>query len=122
MRFYQVIPLYEEEMDFKVKHGADALLDRFGKEAPDLVDIHRKNVCAPPPKPYAIPMEKIKPLISSQEGCIVSDRIMVDGCKVGFCYREEPMPDPSRTAAGGSSPGTKPRSIWTIRATPTCTG
>lgn len=93
VRFYQVLPLYEEEMDFKVRHGTDALVDRFGGEIPDVVNIHRKNVCAPPPKPYAIPTEEIKTLISSQEGCIVSDRIMVDGCKVGFCYREEPAPD-----------------------------
>nr|WP_285860150.1 MULTISPECIES: DUF2185 domain-containing protein [Paenibacillus] len=28
-------------------------------------------------------------MIDSNEGCIASDRITVDGCKVGFMYREE---------------------------------
>jgi len=38
---------------------------------------------------------KLKPhqvlrLIDSTEGCIASNRITIDGCKVGFMYREEP--------------------------------
>lgn len=41
-------------------------------------------------KKFFIPGDKIKRLIDSNEGCIASDRITVDGCKVGFMYREEP--------------------------------
>ena len=33
----------------------------------------------------------IKRLIDSNVGCIATDRITVDGCKVGFMYREEPL-------------------------------
>lgn len=61
VRFYQVLPLYEEEMDFKVKHGADALLDRFGKEAPDLVDIHRKTSARRRPSPTPSPWKRSSP-------------------------------------------------------------
>lgn len=41
-------------------------------------------------KKYIIPGHKIKRLIDSKEGCIATDRITVDGCKVGYMYREEP--------------------------------
>ncbi|MDQ0917070.1 DUF2185 domain-containing protein [Paenibacillus sp. V4I5] len=41
-------------------------------------------------KKYKIPADKIKRLIASEEGCIATDRITVDGSKVGFMYREEP--------------------------------
>ncbi|MEH7403656.1 DUF2185 domain-containing protein [Gottfriedia acidiceleris] len=41
-------------------------------------------------KKYLISGDMIKRLIDSNEGCIASDRITVDGCKVGFMYREEP--------------------------------
>ncbi|MGN7939503.1 DUF2185 domain-containing protein [Virgibacillus sp. 6R] len=40
-------------------------------------------------KAFLIPGDKIERLIDSNEGCIASDRITVDGCKVGFMYREE---------------------------------
>jgi hypothetical protein len=41
-------------------------------------------------KKFIIPGDKIERLIDSNEGCIATDRITVDGCKVGFMYREEP--------------------------------
>lgn len=41
-------------------------------------------------KKYFITADKIKRLIDSNEGCIATDRITVDGCNVGFMYREEP--------------------------------
>lgn len=44
-------------------------------------------------KKYYIPANQIKGLIDSPEGCIASDRLTVDGCKVGFMYREEPYQD-----------------------------
>ncbi len=47
----------------------------------------------PPGKQYAIPAADIRPLLCDWEGpagCIASDRITVDGCRVGWCYRETP--------------------------------
>lgn len=41
-------------------------------------------------KKFIIPGDKIERLIGSNEGCIATDRITVNGCKVGFMYREEP--------------------------------
>lgn len=41
-------------------------------------------------KKYRLSGNQIKKLIDSNEGCIATDRITVDGCKVGFMYREEP--------------------------------
>lgn len=45
VNFYQVMPLYQEEMDFKIEHSAEALLERM-YDVNALVDIHRRNVCA----------------------------------------------------------------------------
>lgn len=45
VNFYQVIPLYEEEMNFKIEHGAEELLERMD-DVSALVDINRRNVCA----------------------------------------------------------------------------
>lgn len=45
VNFYQVIPLYDEEMDFKQQHNADLLLDRMEAANIDsVVDIYRSNV------------------------------------------------------------------------------
>lgn len=42
--FYYMIPLYKEELDFKMKHGADKLLKKlYGGSF--IIDIHRKNTC-----------------------------------------------------------------------------
>jgi hypothetical protein len=43
--FYSLVPLYREELDFKLRKGADALLDKFdAKGINDLVEIDRANV------------------------------------------------------------------------------
>jgi hypothetical protein len=45
INFLAVIPLYAEEMEFKLKHGAEALFERFdAANVTELVDINRKNV------------------------------------------------------------------------------
>jgi len=45
INFLSIVPLYEEEMNLKLRKGSDELLDKFGKyEITDLVDINRKNV------------------------------------------------------------------------------
>jgi hypothetical protein len=46
IRFYSIIPLYSQEMDFKVKQGADTLIDKLCElEISELLNIKRKNVC-----------------------------------------------------------------------------
>ena len=47
---YIAIPLYKEELEFKLEHGAEALLEKlFGtgeiSDSAFIVDINRKNVC-----------------------------------------------------------------------------
>jgi Suppressor of fused protein (SUFU) len=46
IEFYSLVPLYPEEMNFKLNKGSDALLDKFDKYGfSDIIDINRKNVC-----------------------------------------------------------------------------
>ena len=50
MRFYQVMPLYQEELDFKMTYGTEALLERFpAEEFPPIIRPDRKNygLCDP---------------------------------------------------------------------------
>jgi hypothetical protein len=45
IRFYAVVPLYEPEMNLKLRSGTDALLERFErKNVTDVVSIRRKDV------------------------------------------------------------------------------
>lgn len=46
VHFLALVPLYREEMEFKLKHGVEELLERFEEHGvSELLDIHRKNVC-----------------------------------------------------------------------------
>ncbi|GMU52206.1 MAG: hypothetical protein AMXMBFR33_13520 [Candidatus Xenobia bacterium] len=44
----------------------------------------------PEPKKFALSADEIRPLVSGRGACFASDRITVDGSRVGYCYREEP--------------------------------
>lgn len=44
VNFYQVVPLYREEMAFKDKHGSDKLINRLQKVSGVVIDEHRQNV------------------------------------------------------------------------------
>ncbi|MCB1582220.1 MAG: suppressor of fused domain protein [Xanthomonadales bacterium] len=45
IEFNCIVPLYEEEMNYKLDKGSDALLDKFDKHGvSDVVDIKRKNI------------------------------------------------------------------------------
>ena len=45
IHFFTFMPLYQEEMDLKLKKGSDELLNRFDKHGiDDIIDINRKNV------------------------------------------------------------------------------
>ncbi len=44
--FQEMMPIYREEMEFKLKHGVDALIDRFwAYKTSNVIDINRVNVC-----------------------------------------------------------------------------
>lgn len=46
IHFLTLIPLYKEELDFKLNHGLDPLLERLAKvNISELMDLNRKNVC-----------------------------------------------------------------------------
>lgn len=46
IHFYSLVPLYREEMEFKLTSGLEPLLERFEKAGVgEVVDIRRKNVC-----------------------------------------------------------------------------
>jgi hypothetical protein len=46
IRFYSLVPLYQEEMDFKLQNGMDALGERLAEyDVTELLDINRRNVC-----------------------------------------------------------------------------
>ncbi len=46
VNFLCLYPLYKEEMEFKLKHGSDKLLEKFDEFGiGDIVDTRRKNVC-----------------------------------------------------------------------------
>jgi hypothetical protein len=46
IRFYCLIPLYKEEMDFKLNKGSDALTDKFERhQVTDVININRINTC-----------------------------------------------------------------------------
>jgi len=49
VRFWNVVPLYAEEMDLKLQQGTQTLLDRFKRQGiTDLIDPKRINVAAKP--------------------------------------------------------------------------
>ena len=91
--FYQVLPLYEDEMNFKLENGAEKLEDLFPDDYDFVLDIGRRSVLQK--KDWYIKAADIKDLFhwDEAEGCFATDRILVDGCKVGYMYREEPDGD-----------------------------
>jgi len=93
VNFYQMLPLTFEEMQFKLHHSAEELLARFTPEQLEVVDPHRSSVCGDlPEKRFAIPRSELRDLYHGDgpQGCIASDRILVDGRPVGYCCRVTP--------------------------------
>lgn len=45
VNFYQMIPLYEEELEYKIANSADDLLDLFQNDLSFVLDLHRRNYC-----------------------------------------------------------------------------
>lgn len=45
VRFYALIPIYDEERDLALEHGAEYLIDRLREKGiPDVLDLNRPNV------------------------------------------------------------------------------
>ena len=44
VNFYQLLPLYENEMQYKIENGAEALENSFSDDFDMVVDINRKNL------------------------------------------------------------------------------
>lgn len=42
-------------------------------------------------KKFFLKAEEIAPVIPGRGGCLATDRIVVDGCKVGYMYRSSPV-------------------------------
>jgi hypothetical protein len=46
VNFYSLVPIYREEMEFKLEKGTDALVERFIEhQVTELLDVNRPNVC-----------------------------------------------------------------------------
>ena len=45
--FYQLYPLYQEELEYKLEHSFDELIERIDDEdlSNHVINIHRKNYC-----------------------------------------------------------------------------
>jgi len=41
-------------------------------------------------KDFGLRADQIKPLATNRGGCIATDMITVDGCKVGYMYMDDP--------------------------------
>lgn len=42
-------------------------------------------------KVFRIAESDLRPILAVTGACLATDRIVVDGCKVGYCYREPPQ-------------------------------
>ena len=96
VRFYQMVPLFEDELNYKQTHDADKLIALLDEDA-IIVDVNRKSVCtSSDQKDWKIKRENLKHVLKNwkgPEGCLATDRIMVDGIRIGYMYREKPDPD-----------------------------
>lgn len=96
LELLQMIPLYEEEMLYKIENGVAALFRQMNEKSD--VDINfifpeRENTCAGiSRKKWALPRSAMEELLEWEggDGCYATDRITVDNRKVGIMYREKP--------------------------------
>jgi len=82
--FYELCPLYPQELQFKLKHGVQALEERL-RQAGCLgtLDIARENLFTPAARSI------LEDWVGAAQ-CLATNRIMEDGAPVGYCYREAP--------------------------------
>ena len=76
--FYQIVPLYPDELDFKLRNGAEALLRYMQEDALEVVDPVRESACRyVSVRDFAIPGSEIRPMLRNwrgPSGCIATDR------------------------------------------------
>ena len=99
VHFYQCFALYDEELDFQLEHGVQALLERFAQAGAlsPVLNLARPNLFPPAREESArqplLAKQELRPLLRNWRGpagCLATDRILVEGAAVGYCYREEP--------------------------------
>ena len=101
VRFYQCFALYDEELDFQLEYGVQALLERFAQAGAlsPVLNLARENLFPPargepgPQKQPLLAKQELRPLLRDWQGpagCLATDRILVEGAAVGYCYREGP--------------------------------
>ena len=96
VEFLQMIPLYEDEMVFKIENGSMELFNRLYEglgDASDMIVPKRKNLCADVKhKNWGIPRSSLENILDwdGPDGCYATDRITVENRKVGIMYREPP--------------------------------
>lgn len=96
VNFLQLIPLYEEEMLFKIENGYGALFERLENVLGDAmfqIVPERKNVCLElKKKNWGMYRSSMEDLLDwdGPDGCYATDRITVDNQKVGIMYRVAP--------------------------------
>lgn len=98
VNFYNLLPLYAEELEYKCQYDAESLLHLFHHEKVKLapLQLDRNNVALKYLKNFFIKARDLKLILNDwqeADGCIISDRITVNGEPVGYCYREEPAGD-----------------------------
>ena len=82
-------------MNYKLAHRAEDLEALLGEDFDFVMDPARRNV-AKGRKNYRLQPTDIKELLPDLDGptgCLATDRVVVDGSKVGYMYREEPDAD-----------------------------
>ncbi|MCR5122031.1 MAG: DUF2185 domain-containing protein [Ruminococcus sp.] len=94
--FYQVFPLYKEEVDFKFAHGLAALIEKM-PHISAVIDPERENVCLNEERKPDEKPRKGSPLLVEEtdyvsklgigELCCASKRITEEGCLVGYMRR-----------------------------------
>ncbi len=96
VEFLQIIPLYEEEILYKISNGYVDLFKRLDENLggeTDVIRNERVNVCSDTGmKKWALPRSAMEDILDwdGADGCYATDRITVDNEKVGIMYRERP--------------------------------
>ena len=112
VNFYNLLPLYPQELEYKCQYDAESLLLLFKLEKTELapLNLKRHNTAVGHLKKFCKKAKDLKLILKHWRGadnCVVSDRIMVDGQRVGYCCREMPFDERDsgwRFMAGDESP------------------
>jgi hypothetical protein len=92
VNFYLLMPVHQDEMEYKRAHSAEdleELLDDFVvNPARKSAVAGRKDFCLQPSE-----IQDMLPDWEGPDGCLCTDRVTVDGRRVGYMYREEPDED-----------------------------